>query len=846
VTDPSPRVGPVPPVALDVLIDAMPDVVAVIDAAGTIGWVGPQVQRAFGWDPEDLVGRSVFDLFAKRVNHDLHVATLAEAAASPGVHGPIAVTVLRPDGQLRETEFMLSNRLGDPVIGAIVAVGRDITERSTEAEVFRQREAWTSSLLRGAAELTVVTDRSGRVAYASPSAERILGSAGHELAGTLLPTLVHPDDLLAPLGLELPVDRVLGTGPGRDRVLRLRTASGGWETLRFERSAADDLGEGFVVFTGRERRAEDDAVALLNEQTVLLERIARGAPVVDTLLAVADLLGRRLPAGEVAIGFDDHDRHRSISPTLADQVLVAFDQAGITRPVDRLSPAELGFSGRAEWDAVVQAATGQTLRRVWVADLGGPDGTFGRLALARPCTEDLTAGELDLIMLAVDLAAIAVERHDLQSRLAHGALHDALTGLPNRRYLLERLDDTLRRPGVRAGLLFVDLDRFKLINDSLGHEAGDQLLREVTRRFRRALRPADLVARVGGDEFVALCPDVEGTDEAVALAGRLVDALVAPVDLPGGRVVVSASIGVVHAVGPADPLEVLQDADLAMYEAKEHGRNQIAPFRDRMRNRAVARLETENALREALRADEMTLHFQPVVRLRDSTLVGVEALLRWERPGFGLVRPSTFVPVATDTGLILPLGRWVIEQAVRAAVRWPGLEVAANLSARQLADADFVDFVGDVIARHQIPPRQLCLEITEADLVFDHEAVMDQLRRCKELGLRLAIDDFGTGFATLDYLRRFSAADILKVDASFVAGLTDPSSNDLAIVSAALVLADNLGFDTIAEGVETEAQRQVLENLGCELAQGHLFSESVDPAEIDAMLASGGPVRAGS
>ncbi|MCB0971421.1 MAG: EAL domain-containing protein, partial [Acidimicrobiales bacterium] len=253
-------------------------------------------------------------------------------------------------------------------------------------------------------------------------------------------------------------------------------------------------------------------------------------------------------------------------------------------------------------------------------------------------------------------------------------------------------------------------------------------------------------------------------------------------------------------------------------------------------------LEVESALREALRGDEMVLHFQPVVRLRDSVMVGVEALLRWERPGVGLVQPNDFVPVATDTGLILPLGRWVIDHACRAAARWPTLEVAANLSARQLADTDLVAFVADCVARHGVEPGHLCLEVTEADLLGDPDAVVEQLRRFKELGVRLAIDDFGTGFATLDYVRRFAAADILKVDASFVVGLGDPSSNDLAIVSAALVLADNLGFDTVAEGVETRAQRDVLNGLGCQLAQGHLFSESLPPEGIDSLLAGGATV----
>ena len=448
-------------------------------------------------------------------------------------------------------------------------------------------------------------------------------------------------------------------------------------------------------------------------------------------------------------------------------------------------------------------------------------------------------------LLDVELEAAELAR---QVELAEAqACRDPLTGLLNRRgweSLLATEEQRCLRYGHAACVLMIDLDELKRTNDVLGHEAGDRLIEATALALRGATRSQDVVARVGGDEFVVLCPDLTDEAEAAALASRLTEALAEPIDLPGGRVVVSASVGVVHAEGPVDPATVLQDADLAMYEAKELGRDRIALFHERLRDRAVARLEVENALRDALRADEMVLHFQPVVRLRDRAIVGVEALLRWERPGVGLVKPSDFVPVATDTGLILPLGRWVIDQAVRAAARWPDLEVAANLSARQLADADLVEFVAGCLDQHGVPPEHLCLEVTEADLVTDPDSVVEQLRRFKELGVRLAIDDFGTGFATLDYLRRFSAADILKVDASFVAGLSDPSSHDLAIVSAALVLADNLGFDTVAEGVETEAQCEVLERLGCELAQGHLFSESVDASGIETLLAEGLGARA--
>lgn len=834
------------PVGVDpeAVLGGLPDVVALCTAEGTLVWAGSNGPRTVGWNPADIVGTSIFDLFAKQANHDLHAAAFAEVVSAPGIHGPIEVTMVTPEGRLREVEFMITNALDDPRIGFLVATGRDITERDQRAEAYRQRDAWASALLRGSGELVLVTDRVGRIAYVSPSVHRILGRDGEELGGTRVAELVHPDDLLEDDAADLPLDRVLGTGPGRVRTLRLRTAQGTWLPLRVERTMHDELGEHALVLVGRVPGGDDAAAELLSEQTILLERIARGAPIDASLAAIAALVRARFDGGEVVVGYFDQGTYRSTADGVDDELLAVLERTGISRPPQTPPADDLVFLRTNEgWDSVVKAASGGRFVRAWAADLAGADGMVGRLVLLCEQATDLAPEGVDVLGLAADLASIAVERHHLQARLAHGALHDELTGLPNRRLLLERLEQAFAAEGARAGLLFVDVDRFKLINDSLGHEAGDTLLQEVAYRFRRALRPNDLVARVGGDEFVVLCPDLDAVEAVAALAGRLTDALAAPIDLPGGRVVVSASIGVVHAVGPVDPSTVLQDADLAMYEAKERGRNRTALFHEGLRDRAIARLEVENALRDALRADEMVLHFQPVVRLRDRQVVGVEALLRWERPGVGLVKPSDFVPVATDTGLILPLGRWVIEQASRAAARWPQLEVAANLSARQLADADLVDFVADCLARNGVPPQQLCLEVTEADLVTDPDSVVEQLRRFKELGVRLAIDDFGTGFATLDYLRRFSAADILKVDASFVAGLSDPSSHDLAIVSAALVLADNLGFDTVAEGVETEAQCEVLLRLGCELAQGHLFSESVDEAGIEALLAAGPPVR---
>ena len=828
-----------PPVDPARLLATLPDLLAMVDADGVILWIGPNVPDTLGWSAHEVVGRPMYDLFAKTANHELHVEALASAMSGPGVRGPFEVTVVAVDGSLREIEFMVDNCLDDPAIGCLVASGRDITDRGHEAEQVRQQEAWASSLLRGATDLIMVCDRSGRFAYVSPSARRLLGVPAEELVGTFLTDLVHPDDLLVAPGAQQ-LDRMLGTGPGRRPVIRLRCADGTWRRLRIERSAGEELGDHSYLYTGRELTSEHDAADLLSEQTVLLERIARGAPVADSLRSIAHLAGRRLGDGEVVLGFfDQAGVFMSEAPDVEPELASVLDRTGISRPssVATRNQAPVGAYRRNEgWDSVVRAASGGRYVAAWVAELAGADESAGRVVLLRSHEAALETHELELLGLVADLATIAVERHDLQARLAHGALHDDLTGLPNRRYLVTRLREAFAAEGSKAGILFVDLDRFKLINDSLGHEAGDQLLKEVTRRFRRALRPADLVARVGGDEFVVLCPDLDDVEGAARLAERLTVCLAEPIDLPGGRVVVSASIGVMHAVGPADPAAVLQDADLAMYDAKQGGRNRTALFHIGLRDKAIARLEVENALRDALRYDEMKLHFQPVIRLSDRRMVGVEALIRWQRPGIGLVQPGAFVPVATDTGLILPIGRWVIEQAVKAAARWPDLEVACNLSARQLTDADLVDFVADTLEQNGVQPNRLCLEVTEADLVVDPDAIVTQLARFKQLGVRLAIDDFGTGFATLDYLRRFSVADILKVDASFVAGITDPSSHDLAIVSAALVLADNLGFDTVAEGVETDAQSEVLHRLGCELAQGHLFSRPVPAAEIDQIL----------
>jgi diguanylate cyclase (GGDEF)-like protein len=474
---------------------------------------------------------------------------------------------------------------------------------------------------------------------------------------------------------------------------------------------------------------------------------------------------------------------------------------------------------------------------------------LGDIGVYLPDSRLPTEEERQLLERATSLAAVAIERREFESALEHQALHDELTGLPNRTLLLDRIEQALarnRRLGHRLAVLFVDLDGFKLINDSLGHAAGDQLLRQVAARFAEAVRDGDTVGRFGGDEFLVLCEEVDDEAGAVAVADRLAQALEAPLEVADSEAFVRASIGVALAEpdGSVNAESLVRNADVAMYRAKAQGRDRTALFEEDLHRQVVARLDLERDLHRAIDDDQLVLHYQPIVRLADSQVVATEALVRWERPERGLVSPGDFIPLAEDTGLIVPIGRWVLERACRQARRWadlPGgpLEMTINLSGRQLARRGFVDDLEAIVAASGVDPTSLCFEVTESVLA-DDEDLPQVLGRIKDLGSRLAIDDFGTGYATLDYVRRFSMADQLKIDRSFVAGIEDVRSPDVAIVSAAIVLANALGFTVVAEGVETEVQLGVLRGLGCERAQGFYFSQPVRARQLNGQLRASG------
>ncbi len=426
-------------------------------------------------------------------------------------------------------------------------------------------------------------------------------------------------------------------------------------------------------------------------------------------------------------------------------------------------------------------------------------------------------------------------------RLAHQATHDPLTDLPNRTWVVERLGAALAHPGTGAlAVLFLDLDRFKLVNDSMGHAAGDELLVTVARRLNSGVRPGDSVGRLAGDEFVVICEDLGDRDLAVRIAERLLAVLAPPIearDHSRRPMKVTASVGIAFASDASvSPDDLLRDADVAMYQAKQRGPGRIEIFDERLRATIQQRLDTQEDLRQAIAEGELCLHYQPIVDVAAGTVIGLEALVRWRHPQRGMLAPHEFVAIAEDSGLIVPLGSWVLREACGQAARWRDadpltvdLRVSVNLSAQQLADTALVPTVAHVLDDTGMDPDRLWLEITESTIMADPEAARTTLADLRRLGVHLAIDDFGTGYSSLAYLRRFPV-EALKIDRSFVQEVGTSAEND-AIVSLITSLASTLGLEVVAEGVESAAQVEALQRLGCDVVQGYLFGRPLPPEE---------------
>jgi len=438
------------------------------------------------------------------------------------------------------------------------------------------------------------------------------------------------------------------------------------------------------------------------------------------------------------------------------------------------------------------------------------------------------------------------ERKESELRLRHDSLHDSLTKLPNRALLWDHLSlaisQTQRRTNYHFAILFIDLDRFKIVNDSLGHSIGDKLLVLVARRLQALLRSVDILARLGGDEFVILLDDITGLPDAVNVAERVLLELQKPFQVDGHEAATGASIGIALGGGNYEtPEQVLRDADTAMYRAKAHGRGCYEVFDPEMHHQVSSLLRLETDLRHAVERKEFVIYYQPIVALDTGKLTGFEALVRWEHPQRGIVCPAEFIKLAEETGLILPLGKWVLEEACRQIkewkTRWPAIRdvyVAVNLSSRQLSQPDFAADVERILRETDLNAESLKLEITESMLMDSEEAVIVALTQLRALGVRLLIDDFGTGYSSLNYLHRFPI-DHLKIDRSFISRMSGPDAN-IEIVRTIINLAGNLQLKVIAEGVETYEQMDKLREIHVEEAQGFYFSKPLDSKTAGSML----------
>ena len=617
-----------------------------------------------------------------------------------------------------------------------------------------------------------------------------------------------------------------------------------------------------------ERTLRREALAHVEEKQRLLTVVQERQTLLERLFCIQRSISHRLPIGEVLDSIthgaaellgddaaslriiDETDRNRTLlvsaaglDPSVAKMLQYATVHHGLSGQAivrGQLLIAEdygaLSYCHRSLVTHGVRSAMAAPVSRNGEVVGSLLVGSFHRRSYS-PAEQEVLLAFAEHASLALNDAAAVDGMRRAFDDAVHQATHDSLTGLPNRSLVLDRLDQALarsQRSGGRVTVLFADLDRFKVVNDSFGHSAGDGVLLCISERLRAAVRPHDTVARLAGDEFVIVCEDL--TDgEALEVAERLAGAVSEPMLLGGRDTVITASIGMAHAEAGTRAEDMLRDSDVAMYGAKERGRARIELYDAEMRRRTIDRLEMERSLRTAITAGDLRLHYQPIVSYDGWEVIAAEALVRWEHPERGVVHPAEFIPLAEDSGLILPLGRWVLGEACQQLAAWRAagrrkLRVTVNLSARQFADPDLIDVVAEALARACLPADALWLEITESVLMEEVEATAETLHALKRLGVHLAVDDFGTGYSSLSYLKRFPV-DLLKIDRSFIDGLgTDPE--DGAIVLAIVSLAQALRLEVVAEGVEHFHQLEALHRLGCDAVQGFLLAR---PAPADGL-----------
>jgi diguanylate cyclase (GGDEF)-like protein/PAS domain S-box-containing protein len=834
------------------------DGIATVDPDGTVTSWNPGFERITGYGASEVVGTRGLTRM-RALDADGRDARVERWAAVETALPPV-LRVLTPAGEAR---WMSCAYARVPGTGGrarrLIVTTRDITkefELRRAEKALRDSEARFRALVQNSSHMVIVLDAGGGVTYASPALRRMLGYPEVGRLGHNVFDLVHPDDVKE-------VRRRFGDlAPGESSgtfEFRMVAGDGRWrhvETLA--NNLLDDPSVGGVVFNCRDVTERKRAEARLAGQADVLDLIARDAPLVETLTVLAQVIETEAEGARCAAFLYDPERGTLTpvaAPNLARHALAEIDALKVGPEAGASGAAAHGhgpvivpdLTVHPHWSRDGRVAREQGVRAAWAVPViaSDADRVLGVLTLYHDAPRQPEPADWQLLELAAHLADIAIERSQVQAKLAWQATHDALTGLPNRLFFLDQATMALarsQRSKTAVAVLFCDLDRFKFINDSLGHEAGNRLLIALARRLQEVVRPGDVVARFGGDEFTILCEGIADETHALAIAERVARVVTTPFGLGESEVFVTMSVGIAMGHGPESrPEALMENADAAMYRAKARGGNRRELFDQAMRARARRRLAMHSSMYRAIERDEFRVFYQPNVSLDSGEVEGVEALVRWQHPTRGLLEPKEFIALAEETGLIVPIGTYVLREACRQAERWsaagPGgapLTMNINLSARQFARPSLPGLVAEVLAETGVDPASIWFEITESVLMEDAESTGAALAELKALGVSLAIDDFGTGYSSLTYLKRFPV-DKVKVDRAFVDGLLgDPE--DAAIVAAVVNLAHNLDLRAVAEGVETAEQAARLRDLGCDLGQGFFFGAPGTAERLDAFL----------
>ena len=795
------------------LVQHMNEGIFQVDQEGRIELVNTRMSSLTGYKVEELVGQIADDLLIEQeFRQRLPGQTLLAPEIGSEEH---TLPLITKDGDRAWVKLIaVPLRLPDGALGALGIV-QDISEQRNAEEDLRHKEEYFRALLESSTDLISIIDIEGQILYQSPSSLRTLGAPPELMLGQPLADFVHPEDREL---LYKAIDQVLtDQGLTASAQARFRNQDGDWRYLDCQcKNLVENPVLGGIIVTSRDITERRKVEAALKRERAFFQQLFRNSP-----------------AGIVIL--DNQDRVVDANSSFVD--LFQFEVSELAgQPLsDLIVPDDLKQEATELTDLVLEHQTvdreSERLRKdgtkVDVAILGYPIELAERKIGAYGIYSDIT------------------ERKSFERKLFHEAFHDSLTGLPNRTLLTERLERSVRRAKRRRdyqfALLFIDLDRFKVINDSLGHAAGDELLIEMARRLENCLRPGDTVARLGGDEFNIILEDIQEVADATRIADRILNSLSRPFSVADQEVVSSGSIGIAFSFSGYDSGEdLMRDADIAMYRAKSRGKARYEIFDADMHKSAVERLNIENELRKAIANDELELFFQPIVSLTRSQTVGFEALVRWQHPEKGLLPPGDWLPICEETGLMSAVGRWVARRACLQIQAWQqefpesdGVALSINLAPNEISHPDFLHELNEILEESQAHPASLTLEITE-DAIADSENLQDVLWHLKKMGFRLSLDDFGTGPSSLSSLHRYPI-DHLKIHRSFIQEMS-PGGENLEIVRAIAALGESLGINVIAVGIEDEDRLEEIRSMGIALAQGFYFSAPLSADEATESL----------